>query len=116
MFSRGVVDGAEINGFALNGGNFVQDAAASNAVTFGQAARATRRLVSSGASAVAFGGTMRVVIRGIKAKNTVTFGGTAKATRRLVATAADGAAADGTATASAGCGRSSATRPARTVR
>ncbi|MCA1490088.1 hypothetical protein I6F11_04040 [Ensifer sp. NBAIM29] len=98
MLSRGVIDGSEINGFAMNGGNFVQDASATFAATANASLKATRRLVSSGASTVTFGGAMRVVVRGLRLSATAAFGGTAEPTRRLVAKAQDNATATATAT------------------
>ncbi|WP_331373768.1 hypothetical protein [Sinorhizobium chiapasense] len=84
MFSRGVLDGASINGFALNGGNFVQEAAGADTVTFNGTAKLRRRVDARSADVVGTTATARLVIRGFRLAGTASFSGTAKVTRRLV--------------------------------
>jgi|GEM_PF-2862458 len=85
MFSRGALGGADINGFSVNGGNFVQEAAGSNTGAATDTLRLTRRLVARTADIVAVSATARLVVRGIRLKDTVSTTASAKAIRRLVA-------------------------------
>ncbi len=99
MFSRGALNGADINGFLINGGNFVQEAGGSGAVTSGATLKLTRRLVIKAENGVTTTATARLVVRGIRLKDAVTTSASASAIRRLVAKAAEDAAAAGTVNA-----------------
>ncbi|MBD9539923.1 hypothetical protein IB276_10700 [Ensifer sp. ENS04] len=89
MFSRGVLNGASINAFSLNGGNFVQEADGSNTVAFNAALTFRRRLGVTGVNVVTTTNVARLVVRGMRGVGTASFSGTAKAKRRLVLPSSD---------------------------